>query len=164
MPYRHHTEGALAQRTFDRILLIKPSSLGDVIHALPVLGGLRKRYPTARIDWLIGSPFASLLAGHPLIDALVEFDRKRFGRLWRSPAAALAFVRFIRRLRQSRYDLVVDLQGLFRTGFFAYATGAKTRIGFGDARESAPRFYTHRLMGGSGNVHAVDRYLQVGDL
>lgn len=164
MPYRDHSEGALAQRTFERILLIKPSSLGDVIHALPVLGGLRKRYPTARIDWLIGSPFASLLAEHPLIDALVEFDRKRFGRLWRSPAAALAFVRFIRRLRQPRYDLVVDLQGLFRTGFFAYTTGAKTRIGFGDARESAPRFYTHRLVGGSGNVHAVDRYLQVGDL
>ncbi len=60
MPHRHHAEGALPLRAFERILLIKPSSLGDVIHALPILDGLRKRYPTARIDWLIGSSFASL--------------------------------------------------------------------------------------------------------
>jgi len=164
VPYRHHTEGALALPSFERILLIKPSSLGDVIHALPALDGLRRRYPTARIDWLIGTPFVSLLVGHPHLDGLVEFDRKRFGRLWRSPAAAMAFVRFIQQLRQRRYDLVIDLQGLFRTGFFAWASGAETRVGFGDARETAPLFYTHRLPGGSGNVHAVDRYLQVGDL
>lgn len=164
MLQNHHTEGALPQRSFERILLIKPSSLGDVIHALPVLDGLRQRYPTARIDWLIASPFASLLAGHPLLDALVEFDRKRFGRLWRSPSAAAAFLRFLRQLRQRRYDLVIDLQGLFRTGFIAYVTGAIIRIGFGDAREGAPRFYTHHLVGSSGNVHAVDRYLQVGDM
>jgi len=164
VPHRHHKEGVPALLSFERILLVKPSSLGDVIHALPVLDGLRRRYPTAQIDWLIGSSFASLLEGHPLIDDLVEFDRRRFGRLWRSPAAAIAFVRFLRRLRRRRYDLIIDLQGLFRTGFMAYASGAGTRIGFRDARECAPRFYTHHLPGGSGDVHAVDRYLQVGDL
>jgi len=164
VPHRQHPNGDISLRRFDRILLIKPSSLGDVVHALPVLHGLRRHYPTARIDWLIGAPLAPLLAGHPMIDGLHRFDRKRLGRLWRSPSAARAFLRFISELRRPRYDLAVDLQGLFRTGLFAFATGAPVRIGFADARERAPQFYTHCLPGGSGNIHAVDRYLQVADL
>ena len=71
----------LSARSFDRILLIKPSSLGDIIHALPVLHGLRARYPSARIDWLIASSFAPLLSGHPDLDELILFDRRRFGRV-----------------------------------------------------------------------------------
>ncbi len=164
MPHRNHPEGELASRRFERILIVKPSSLGDVVHALPLLDGLRRRYPDAKIDWIIGTPFAPLLEDHPQLDELIEFDRRRFGRLWRSPATARAFYRFIQSLRNNHYDLVIDLQGLFRTAFFAWASGTTTRIGFGDAREGAPMFYTHRLPGGSGDIHAVDRNLQVRDI
>ena len=58
----------LSRRSFERILLVKPSSLGDVVHALPVLHGLRTRYPNAKIDWLIATPFAPLLESHFELD------------------------------------------------------------------------------------------------
>lgn len=154
----------LAAKDFRRILLIKPSSLGDVIHALPVLDALHRRYPNAAVDWLIGTPCAPLLAGHSAIKGLVEFDRRRLGTAWWNPAAAGDLLRFMRSLRRARYDLVIDLQGLIRTAWFGYVTGASTRIGFADAREGAPLFYTHKLPGGSGDVHAVDRNLQVASL
>jgi lipopolysaccharide heptosyltransferase I len=153
----------LASRSFERILLIKPSSLGDIVHALPVLHGLRGRYPHARIDWLIGSAFAPLLEGDAAVDELVIFDRRRFGRIGRSGGATVAFVRFVRELRARRYELVIDLQGLFRTGFLARASGAAVRVGFADAREGAWVFYTHRLQPTDPDAHAVDRnYLVAG--
>lgn len=144
-------------RGFDRILLIKPSSLGDIIHALPVLDGLRTRFPAATIDWLIGTAFAPLLAGHPLISNLIPFDRRRYGRMTRSARASADFLRFASDLRRRRYELVIDLQGLFRSGFLALCTRAPVRIGFHDAREAARLFYTHRIRPPSGDMHAVDK-------
>ncbi|MFQ5461251.1 MAG: lipopolysaccharide heptosyltransferase II [Phycisphaerae bacterium] len=147
----------LRTRSFQRILLIKPSSLGDIIHALPVLHGLRRRFENAQIDWLIGKPFVPLLAGHPEISELIPFDRKRFGRVGRSWSATKEFTRFLRSLRQRRYDLIVDIQGLFRSGFMARATGAAVRIGFRDAREGAWIFYNRHLTPATKDMHAVTR-------
>jgi lipopolysaccharide heptosyltransferase I len=155
----------LAARQFERILIIKPSSLGDVIHALPVLRGLRRRFPAASIDWLIGSAFAPLLADHPDLTEIVLFDRRRLGRMGVSPRIASEFVAFLRDLRARRYDLVIDLQGLFRSGFITRATGSPVRIGFRNAREGARLFYTHRIDTPTGDIHAVDKnYLVAGIL
>ena len=148
---------SLARRAFRRILLIKPSSLGDIVHALPVLHGLRRRYPKARIDWLVSKSCAGLLAGHPEIDELVVFDRRRFGRLGRSLSASAEFARFLMMLHARRYDLAVDLQGLFRSGFLALASGANVRIGFSGAREAAWVFYTHRTSVPREAVHAAEK-------
>lgn len=153
-----------ASTDYSRILLIKPSSLGDVIHALPVLERLRSRYPQARIDWLIATACAPLLAGHSGVDQFMEFDRKRLGKAWWHPGAAGDLCRFMIGLRRPRYELVIDLQGLIRTAWFGFVTGAPTRVGFADAREGAPRFYTHLLPGGKGDWHAVDRNLQINAL
>ncbi len=147
----------LAHREFQRILLIKPSSLGDLVHALPVLHGLRRRYPQARIDWLAGSSFAPLIEGHPDVSEVVRFDRRRYGRMLRDPRIAVEFAAFCRRLYRRNYDLVVDLQGLFRSGLMALATGAPVRIGFADARELAWVFYTDRIETPDRDTHAVDR-------
>ncbi len=155
---------SLARREFERILLIKPSSLGDLVHALPVLHGLRRRYPAARIDWLVGDAFAPLLEGHPDVTELVRFDRRRYGKMLRNPAAGLEFASFVQRLRARNYDLVIDLQGLFRSGFLALASGAAVRIGFAAARELAWVFYTHRLPPTPTDTHAVDRNYAVADL
>jgi predicted lipopolysaccharide heptosyltransferase III len=144
-----------------RILLIKPSSLGDIVHALPVLNGLRRRFPKATIDWLVSTTWAPFLANHPQIDSLVPFDRIRYGHLGREASATADFFRLLSRLRGRRYDLVVDLQGLFRTGFLAWVTGAPLRIGFADAREGAWPFYSHRLPPEAEDIHAVDRYYRV---
>jgi len=157
------SRAALAGRTFRRILLIKPSSLGDLVHALPVLHGLRRRYPQARIDWLAGTSFAPLIEGHPDLDEVIRFDRRRYGKMLRDPRVAAEFVAFLADLRQRRYDLVVDLQALFRSGFMALATGAGVRVGFANAREFGWAFYTHRIRPDRKQTHAVDRnYLVAG--
>jgi len=154
----------LRTRTFERILLIKPSSLGDVVHALPVLHGLRTRYPQAKIDWLIASPFAPLVEGHPELDETVVFDRSRYGRVGRSATVTGEFVRFVRELRARAYDLTVDLQGLFRTGFLSWACGAPVRVGLRHSREAAWLFYTHRAGTDDPDLHAVDRNYAVAGL
>lgn len=146
-----------APQTPQRILLIKPSSLGDIVHALPVLAGLRASFPQAHIAWLIGSSFASLLEGHPLLDEVIPFDRRRYGRLWRDPRVAWEFAGFLRGLRRRRFDLVLDLQGLLRSGIMALASGAPRRIGFARSREPAGVFYTQRVACPPAVEHAVDR-------
>ena len=121
------------RQAYKRILIIKPSSLGDVVHALPVLAALREAYPRAHIAWLVGVTFAPLLEGHPLLDEVIPFDRRRFGRMLQSPRILVEFMRFLADLRRRRFDLVVDLQGLIRSGFMAWASGAPYRIGFAAA-------------------------------
>jgi len=154
----------LAQRQFRRVLLIKPSSLGDVLHAVPVLWAVRRRYPRARISWLVASPFAPLIENHPALDEVILFDRAEYGRVGRSPAVTADFIRFVADLRRRRFDLVIDLQGLIRSGFLAWASGAAVRIGFGQAREFAWAFYTHRIPPIRGEAHAVDRNFRVCEL
>jgi len=154
----------LAKHEFDRILIIKPSSLGDVAHALPVLNGLRQRYPHARISWLIATGCRELLEGHPQIDELIPFDRKRYGQIGRSIRVTGEFMEFVAGLRERRFDLVIDLQGLFRSGFLAWASGAPTRIGFARAREFAWMFYSDRISPGDPDEHAVVRYYRVAPM
>lgn len=144
-----------------RILLIKPSSLGDIVHALPMLAALRRRWPDAHIAWLVGASFAPLLDGHPLIDEVIRFDRKRYGQMWWNPAASIAFWRFVASIRRRRFDLVIDLQGLIRSGLLSWFSGARRRVGFAHAREAAWLFYTQRVSCPPDSPHAVDRNLCV---
>ena len=146
-----------------RILIIKPSAIGDVVHALPVLNLLRRRWPGAHIAWMVTPACAGLLDGHPQLDEVIRFERRRFAAGWRSPAAAAALFQFGRELRARRFDLVIDLQGLFRSGWLAWRTGAPVRVGFANARELAPIFYTHRVPIRDVEQHAVDRYLTVAE-
>ncbi len=128
---------------YNRILIIKPSSLGDVATALPMLCDLKAAYPAARIDWLIHPGLASLLRGHPAISNLIEFDRKRMAAWWYKPSANRLFRQMLSALRGPKYDCVIDAQGLLRSGIFAWWTGAKMCIGFANAREGSRFFYTH---------------------
>ena len=135
-----------------RILIIKPSALGDVVHTLPVLRLLRKRFPSATIDWVISAPLAPLLEGHPDLQDPIP--------LHRSPAG---FVSVAREIRRRGYDLVLDLQGLLRSGVLARATGSATRVGFAAAREFASLAYTHKVPPQLHPRHAVERYLDMAE-
>jgi lipopolysaccharide heptosyltransferase I len=146
-----------------RILIIKPSALGDVVHTLPVLNLLRRRWPAAHLAWVVGGAFASLLEGHPQLDEVIRFERRRFGRGWRDPGAAVGLFQFMRSLRRGEFDLVLDLQGLLRSGWMTMRTRAPVRVGFSNARELAHLFYTHRVPNDSPDQHAVDRYLELCD-
>ena len=128
-----------------RVLIIKPSSLGDVATALPMLCDLRRAYPGARIDWLVAPAFAALVRGHDAVNEVLLFERRELGAWWYSPGALGKFRDLNRRLRAGNYDCVVDAQGLLRSGYFAWVTGATMRIGFADAREGGGMFYTHRV-------------------
>ena len=167
MPRETIQASDLAGRAFERIVLIKPSSLGDVVHGLPALHGLRSLFPAARIDWLVGSAYAPLLQGlveRGDVDTLVRFDRRRLGRAWRSFAGLAELRQLLGNLRRPRYDLVVDLQGLARSGLMTWLTRAPVRVGFREAREGAARSYTHFIPVEPSEEHAVDRNCAAGRL
>ncbi|MBN2375324.1 MAG: glycosyltransferase family 9 protein [Sedimentisphaerales bacterium] len=149
---------SLKNREFNNILIIKPSSLGDVVRCLPVLAGLRQRYRTARISWLIRPDCAAVLENSPNLDELIEFDRRHYGRIGRHRSATIDFLVFLNQLRKKNFDLILDLQGLFRSGFISWCSLASVRIGFAQAREFAPVFYTHRVNMGRKSEHVVDSY------
>ena len=148
----------LKQQRFNNILIIKPSSLGDVVRCLPILSGLGRRYSHARISWLVRTDCAAVLANNPHLDQIIDFDRRHYGKFGRSFAATRDFLSLLTQLRSRRFDLVLDLQGLFRSGFLSYCTAAPVRMGFADAREFAGCFYTHRVTMPKTAEHVVESY------
>src|SRR5215469_6825716 len=117
----------LHRRQFQRILLIKPSAVGDVIHALPVLAKLRARYPAARIDWLLTPPIAELIRHHPAVSNVLHFPRDSYSHLPQSWVAAARIPGLLSSLWRQRYDLVIDLHGQFRSALFTLISGAPVR-------------------------------------
>ncbi len=142
-----------------RILIIKPSAIGDVVHCLPVLNLVRTRYPDAHISWLVTPACAGLLERHPQLDEVIRFERRELGKGYKSLRALLALFKFARELRAKQFDLVIDLQGLFRSGWLSWQTRAPYRLGFSSAREGGWIFYTHRVPTGTKEQHAIERYL-----
>ena len=146
-----------------RVLIIKPSAIGDVVHALPALNLMRRRWPSAHLSWLIAPACVGILQGHPQIDELIRFERGKLASFWHSPTTLADVFGLARDLQQRRFDLVVDLQGLFRSGWLTWATRAPVRIGFADAREGAVFCYTHKVPVRRLERHAVDRYRMVAE-
>jgi lipopolysaccharide heptosyltransferase I len=145
-----------------RIALIKPSALGDIVHSLPVLTALRQRYPQAHISWVVHSGYEALLRAHPDLDATLPFDRRASQR--GLAQGAFYYGHFLRRLRQQHFDLVLDMQGLLRSGVMSLATGAPRRVGLSTAREGAVWFYTDVVPVADFNaIHAVDRYWLIAE-
>ena len=138
-----------------RVLILKPSALGDVVTALPVLGGLRRSFPDCRVAWMVSDACAGLIAHDSRLDEVILFERRRLGRAWRSASAAAALVGLVRGLRRRRFDWVIDLQGLLRSGLLSFVSRSPVRAGFADARESADLFYTHVVR--PAEPHTVDR-------
>jgi heptosyltransferase-1 len=145
------------------ILIIRPSALGDVCRTVPVLASLRGRYPGARIDWLVQAEFAPAIDAHPDLSAAIPFHRTEMTRakLWR-PGGLRRLHELHRRLRGPGYDLVLDCQGLLRSGLFAWWTRAPRRLTYADAAESASRFATERV-DAPRSLHTVDRMLRLAE-
>jgi heptosyltransferase-1 len=142
-----------------KMLVIKPSSLGDVIHALPFLKSVKDTFPDATVDWVISSGLNELVEGNPLINRVHIINKDS----WKSPGnifKTLYEILSLRRaLRAEHYDLVVDLQGLLRSGIIAGLASAPKIIGFNDAREGSRFFYDVKIPA-AGISHAVDRCLE----
>jgi heptosyltransferase-1 len=143
-----------------KILILKPSSLGDVIQALPVLRLLKRHFRDAQIYWWIDANFAPLIEGDPDLAGIVRFERQR----WASPVHWPEMLRSVRWMRAQQFDWVIDLQGLLRSAVFAWLTRGKVLIGLDNpregGREGASSFYDLAVRGSKGR-HAVERCLSV---
>lgn len=142
-----------------KILLIRPSALGDVCRTVPVAAALRARYPNARIEWMVQQGFEDAVRHHPAVDAVVPFDRRGLGR-GAARGDLSATLAFLRSLRRSEYDLVIDAQGLARSGVFMFATRAPVRIGYRSAQEGA-WLAANRRVDAPRAMHTVDRMLRL---
>ncbi len=140
-----------------KIFILKPSSLGDVVQALPVLRLLKRHQPTSSIYWWIEASLGPLLEADPDLAGLVRFDRRR----WASPARWAEGARSLERLRGEAFDLVIDLQALARSSVVAWLVRGRVTVGLDDPREGAPAFYDLRVPRSSALTHAVDWYLDV---
>jgi heptosyltransferase-1 len=140
-----------------KILILKPSSLGDVIQALPVLRLLKRHHRDAEVFWWIDAALAPLIEGDPDLAGVVRFERKRWGK----PRHWPEMLRSVRWLRAQKFDLVIDLQCLLRSGAFAWLARGKFLAGLDEVREGARGFYDLAVPRRSFHTHAVDWYLSV---
>lgn len=140
-----------------KILILKPSSLGDVILALPVLRLLKLHLPKSEIYWWIDSGLAPLLENDPDLAGVFLFNRKR----WASPLHWNEMLSSILEIRCKKFDWVIDLQGLARSGAFAWLANGGLTVGVADSREGAPGFYDVAVPRSSQETHAVNWYLDV---
>lgn len=140
--------------------MVKPSSLGDIVHTLPAVARLKAARPGWRISWLVNTEWAPLLEGNPDVDEVIAFPRGEF----RGRGSWVRLGRWLHGWRaRGRPDLAVDFQGLLRSALVARWSGARRVLGAGDAREGARWLYHRAAPVPAGAVHAVDRYLALAD-
>lgn len=141
-----------------KVLIVKLSSIGDVVHTLPALEslsrGFRSKGIKAGIDWLVEEAASSVLKNHPLINELIVVKRG-WGKNLRANLKAA------RSLKAREYDLVLDFQGLLKSGIWVFLSKGKKRIGFSNARELSRFAYSEKLPAYDIERHAVDRYLDL---
>lgn len=146
-------------RDFKSVLIVKPSSLGDIVHTLPAVKVIRAAYPHLKLRWLANTEWTPLIQGSPLIDEVIAFPRKKF----RGLAGLLRFWNWRREwilMPREEPEIVLDFQGLLRSGIVSRWRGSRPVIGLSDAREGARYFYSHIVSVNAG-AHAVDRYLEM---
>lgn len=118
------------------LLIIKPSSLGDIVQALQVATSLKAQVEGLRISWVVREIFAPIVRACAAVDQVYVFERN---------AGAKGFLRLMKELRKTTFDFVFDLQGLLRTGLMTSRTKAKRKVGRSDAREMAGIFYDEKV-------------------
>lgn len=142
-----------------KILVIKPSSLGDVIHSLPFLKAVKDTFKDVQVDWVISKNLQEVLEGNPLINRLIVIDKDSWKKIWKALKTVADMKELIKTLRDDEYDMVVDLQGLLRSGIITFFARSPVKAGFDNAREGSRIFYNKKVSIADA-VHAVDRYLE----
>ena len=149
------------------ILIVKLSAIGDVIHTLPALNAIRKAYPEARITWLVEEAAYDLVKDHPALDRVLVSKRKRWLKKLQSPLFLKAIKEmygFIKELRDTRYDIILDFQALLKSGILIALSRGKRKIGFGrglEHMEYSYLFLNERFPAVSMEHHALARGLML---
>jgi heptosyltransferase-1 len=144
-----------------KILIIKPSAMGDIVMALPAVCCLKDNFPDAQIHWFVRPEFAPLIEGHQCIDKLVIFQRRKLGKWWYKLSAFAELVRLVKQLRKEKYDIVFDFQGRFRSAIFTRLGGCKKRFGPAKTQEFTNPFYTDRIAVSQQSVNLVDYFIDM---
>ena len=139
------------------ILIVKLSAIGDVIHALPVSYALRRSYPDAHITWVVEPTALELVKHNPCVDEVIIFQKKAFKTF---KGFKENFMPLYRKLHERRYDISLDLQGLFKSAAVVLTAGAKRKLGCADMREGSG-LISKSIQGAHKNGHIVDRNLDV---
>ena len=135
------------------LLIIKPSSLGDIVHGLQVATSLKAQREGLRISWIVRDIFAPIVRACEAVDRVYVFERN---------AGAKGFLKLMREVRQTKFDYAFDFQGLLRTGLMTSRVHAKKKVGRSDAREWAGMFYDEKVLlpPDGRRSHAVEILLQ----
>jgi lipopolysaccharide heptosyltransferase I len=146
----------------ERFLIIRTSALGDILHGMPVAAALKDRYPRCEITWVVDERYQPLLTGHPCVDRLLLVRFKEGFRTLGSVRGRRNWTGLVRALRNLRFDVAIDVQGLFRSGCISYLSRARVRIGFpqGHVREKLNLLFTNvRPRSIPPRSHVIDRNL-----
>ncbi|MBI3793855.1 MAG: glycosyltransferase family 9 protein [Nitrospinae bacterium] len=141
-----------------RLLIVKPSSLGDVVHAFAFVNALKAARPEVLIDWLANDMYASFVKCNSNVEKVWSFKRGGWGKNWASPSTVADVVNLVSWIRREKYDVCLDLQGLLRSGLFTWFSGAVEKAGFSNAREGAGFFYD-KLIDPGEKPHAAHKLL-----
>jgi heptosyltransferase-1 len=145
-----------------RILIVKTSSMGDVVHALPAVSDMLQARPDLQIDWLVEAPFAAIAQLHPGVHRVIAMSWRKWRRSLTSATTRAAIATFRAGLRATRYDLVLDLQGLVKSALWGIqAHGPLVGYGFGSSRERLACLFYSRRATVSRHLQAVDRNRQL---
>jgi heptosyltransferase I len=150
-----------------KILIVKLSAIGDVVHTLPALTALRRRYPDAQIDWLVEDAAADLVEGHAALSRALVWRRGEFVRLLKAgrlSSARRLFFNLLLQLRDTRYDLILDFQALLKSSLWIFLARGRCKAGFGQGMEHSEesyRFLSKRIPAVSMEIHALDRGLML---
>jgi len=159
------TAPSIPKERLRRVLVVKLSSIGDVIHALPTVAALRRGFPESFLAWMVEEEAAGIVTGNPHVDETIVLPRRRWrkelGERSRRRKVLQEMWQFLKTLRAREFDLVVDLQGLFKSAIPVLLSGAPYRVGFSRGRELSPLFLTDRIEVDNGAMHSVDRYLEI---
>lgn len=145
------------------ILIVKTSAIGDVIQAFPVLEYLRSKYPTAQIDWVAEQAIVPLLKAHPQIDHVIEIRTRAWRKTPFSRMTRKEFSAFVKNLRSTSYDLLIDLQGNTKSAVVTCCAKAQVKLGFdwGSVREKSNLLVTNQRLSVSADLNVRLKYLNL---
>lgn len=138
------------------ILLIRLSAIGDIIFASPLAASIKKSTPNSRISWLVYEGFEPLISSNPFVDEVISVPKNRWRELWRQKRLFALFLDvrgFVRELRKKEFDIALDVQGLLKSGIWAWLSGAGERVGLG-SRELSSLFMT-RVVPKGGEIKRI---------
>ena len=152
----------LKNKNINKILIIKPSSLGDIFHSFSAMPLLQKAFPDAQFDWFVRPEFKDAIAYCPVkINRTIDFPRTRLSKI---KVFSKTFIEVRNNLRKEKYDLIIDFQGLMRSAIFTSLSRSSETAGFAHPKESlASLAYTHKVNISKDCVHAVDRYIALSE-